>query len=145
MAFFDELGKKLTQATQSAKQKGKEIADVTKLTFAISEEEKKLDDLYKKIGKLFVEKVGDRSEGEFLPLVNAVHEGVEKLDSLKAQKNELKGVMVCASCGTELPRDAVFCNNCGVKVAPDAPATEDTPVAEEAPATEDTSATENEE
>ena len=39
MSFFDDLGKKLSQAGQTAVQKTKEMADVAKLNSAISDEE----------------------------------------------------------------------------------------------------------
>ena len=43
MSFFDDLGKKVSRATQTVTQKGKELAEITKLNFSVSEEEKKID------------------------------------------------------------------------------------------------------
>ena len=116
MAFFEDFGKKISQAGHSAMQKGKELADITKLNISVSDEERKLDEVYKKIGKLFVEKVGDRSEGEFLPLVTEVREGQKKIADLKQQIKDIKGISICPKCNAELPADAIFCNVCGEKL-----------------------------
>lgn len=119
MSFFDDLGKKVSRATQTVTQKGKELAEITKLNFSVSEEEKKIDDNYTKIGKLFVQKIGDRSEGEFLPLVNEIKASEEKISQLKAQINAIRGTAICEKCGAALTDEAVFCTGCGAKVKPD--------------------------
>lgn len=116
MAFFEDLGKKISKAGQSVVDKGKELADITKINLAISDEEKKIDEAYKKIGKLFVEKIGDRAEGEFLDLVTEVKNADSKIGELKQQIKDIKGIAVCPKCATEIPADAVFCNACGAKV-----------------------------
>lgn len=41
MAFFDEIGKKISQTGQGVVQKTKDMADVAKLNSLISEEEEK--------------------------------------------------------------------------------------------------------
>lgn len=116
MAFFEDLGKKISKASQSVVDKGKEIADITKINLAISDEEKKLDECYKKIGKLFVEKVADRAEGEFLQLVQEVHNAEDKIGDYKRQIKDIKGIAVCPKCAAEIQADSVFCNNCGAKI-----------------------------
>lgn len=40
MAFFDEIGKKITQTGQMAVQKTKNMADIAKLNASLSDEEK---------------------------------------------------------------------------------------------------------
>ena len=116
MAFFDDLGKKLSKAGQSVMDKGKELADITKINLAISDEEKKLEEAYKKIGKLFVEKIGDRAEGDFAELVTVAKEADTKIDELRQQIKDIKGIAVCPKCGTQVQADAVFCNACGAKL-----------------------------
>jgi predicted nucleic acid-binding Zn-ribbon protein len=116
MAFFDDLGKKLSKAGQSVMDKGKELADITKINLAISDEEKKLDDAYKKLGKLFVEKIGDRAEGEFAELVATVNAAISKIDELRQQIKDIKGIAVCTKCGAQVQADSIFCNSCGAKL-----------------------------
>lgn len=117
MAFFEDLGKKISKAGQSVVEKSKELTDITKINFAISDEEKKIDEAYKKIGKLFVEKVGDRAEGEFADLVGEVKTAEEKISEYKKQIKDIKGIVVCPKCASELQSDAIFCNHCGAKIS----------------------------
>lgn len=116
MAFFDDLGKKISKAGQSAIDKGRELADVTKIKLAIADEEKKLDEAYKSIGKLFVEKIGERAEGEFSELVSQAKAYGVKIEELRQQIKDIKGIAVCPKCNAEIQADALFCNVCGAKV-----------------------------
>ena len=116
MAFFEDLGKKISKAGQSVVDKGKEIADITKINLAISEEEKKIEECYKKIGKLYIEKFADNAEEEFVGLVGDIHASEEKIGNMKQQIKDIKGITVCPKCATELPADAVYCNRCGAKI-----------------------------
>ena len=43
MAFFDDLGKKISQAGQNAVQKTKEMTDIARINGMISDEEKKAE------------------------------------------------------------------------------------------------------
>ena len=65
MAFFDDLGKKLSQAGQSAVQKTKEVADIARLNSAIYDEEKRIDSNYLEIGKLYVALHDAEHEADF--------------------------------------------------------------------------------
>lgn len=116
MAFFDDLTKKVSKATQTVAQKGRDIADITKMNIAIAEEEKKIEELYKKIGKLFVERVGGSVEGEFADMVSEIKAAEAKIEDCKQQIKDLKGIVICPKCGNELSAEAAFCNNCGEKI-----------------------------
>ena len=116
MAFFDNFTKKVTEATQSVAQKGKDFAETAKLSQALSEEEKRLEEHYKVIGKLFVETIGDKVEGEFAIYVANVRATEAKIAELKEQIKQLKGIINCVRCGAELSPNADFCNNCGERV-----------------------------
>lgn len=117
MAFFEDIGKKISQVSQSAVGKGKELVDIAKINLAISDEEKKIEDSYKAIGKLFVEKIGLKAEGEFKSFVEAVQDAEAKIGEYKRQIKDIKGIVVCPKCAAELQADAIFCNVCGVKIA----------------------------
>lgn len=115
MAFFDELAKKVSDVTHTVESKGRDLADITKLNFRIAEEERKLDDTYKEIGKSFVEKFGDKASGSMAVLIEEIREHEKAVADYKRQLRELKGVTLCKSCGAELSSDAVFCAACGEK------------------------------
>lgn len=113
MAFFDELGKKISQAGQSAVQKGKELADIAKLNSAVYDEEKKIDDNYREIGKLYASLHGEDPDVDFAALIAAIHESENKIVELKQQIKDIKGVVCCEKCGAEVSSNAAFCSSCG--------------------------------
>ena len=86
MAFFDELGKKISQTSQGVVQKTKDTAEVIKLNGMISDEEKRINNLYTQI------------------------------EDFKQQIQHIKGVKVCNNCGAEIPENSMFCIGCGAKI-----------------------------
>lgn len=113
LAFLDDLGKKLSQAGQSAVQKTKEMADVAKLNSSISDEEKRIDNSYLEIGKLYVARHGEAPEADFDSLIAAIHESEEKIKGYQQQIKDIKGVVKCEKCGAEVSNNAAFCSSCG--------------------------------
>ena len=123
MSFFDDLGKKLSQAGQTAVQKTKEMADIAKLNSAISDEEKRIDDNYLQIGKLYVS------------LHDAEHEAEGKIKGYRQQIKDIKGIVKCEKCGAEVSKDAAFCSACGAPMPKEEPVVEPQPI-EETPVAE---------
>lgn len=113
MAFFDELSKKISQAGQTAVQKGKELADIAKLNSAVSDEEKRIDDNYREIGKLYTSLHGENPDVDFAAMIAAIHESESKILEYKQQIKDIKGVVCCEKCGAEVSSNAAFCSTCG--------------------------------
>lgn len=134
MAFFDDLGKKLSQAGQSAVQKTKEVADIARLNSAIYDEEKRIDSNYLEIGKLYVALHDAEHEADFGKLVSAIHESENKIRDYKHQIKDIKGVSVCEKCGAEVAVNSAFCSACGAPMPVVKPVSETAEEAEEAPA-----------
>lgn len=122
MAFFDDLGKKLSQAGQTAVQKTKEVADIAKLNSSIYDEEKKINNNYLEIGKLYVSLRAEEHEEEFDGMIAAIRESEEKIRGYRHQITEIKGIAVCEKCGAEVPLNAAFCSACGAPMPVAAPA-----------------------
>lgn len=113
MAFFDELGKKVSEAGQKTLQKTKEISDTTRINSMISDEEKTINNNYYQIGKLYVSLHGNDYEDEFSGMISAIAESEKKIREYRNQVQEIKGVRRCANCGAEVPRGSAFCSSCG--------------------------------
>ncbi len=113
MAFFEDLGKKLSQAGQATVQKTKELADVAKLNSMISDEEKRINNAYTEIGKLYVELHASDGEAAFATLIQSIHEANEKITDLQKQAAQIKGVVTCEKCGAEVAKGSAFCGACG--------------------------------
>lgn len=116
MAFFDEIGKKISQTGQKAVQKTKEMADVAKLNSTVSDEEKKVSNIYHQIGQLYVSLYEDNPEPDFKVLIEQLNESLSKIEEMKQQIQDIKGVKRCTNCGAEIPNNATFCSACGTAV-----------------------------
>lgn len=113
MAFFDEIGKKVSEAGQKTIQKTKELSDTTRLNAMISDEEKKINNNYFQIGKLYVLNYKDNYEESFAGMLSAINESELKISEYRKQIQNIKGVQHCVKCGAEVLRNAAFCSSCG--------------------------------
>ncbi len=113
MAFFDDMTRKLSQATQATAQKAKELADISRLNALISEEEKKITNSYYRIGKLFVALHGSDFEDDFEPFISSIRDSEQKIIDARGQIQEIKGVTKCEKCGAPVALNMAFCSSCG--------------------------------
>ncbi len=116
MSVFDNFGKKVSGIGQQTVAKAKEWSDVTKLNSQISDEQKKIDECYKTIGKLYVSKHAHDCESEFSAAVAAIMESNAKIDDYRKQIQTAKGIRTCPQCGAELPAGTLFCSTCGCRL-----------------------------
>lgn len=116
MGFLDNLGKTLSDASQGAIQKGKEFADVAKFNSLISEEEKKIKNVYEQLGRKYVELKGESPEEDFKEYIGALNTSFDKIKEYQKNLIELKGVTNCPNCGAEVQIGAMFCPVCGTKM-----------------------------
>ena len=97
-------------------QKTKGTAEIMKLNGAISDEEKRIQNLYLEIGKKYFELHTDDSEAAFEAAVQGIKDANEKIADYNEQIKRLKGIVRCAVCGGEVPYGAPFCSSCGSKM-----------------------------
>ncbi len=116
MAFFDDLSKKLTEVGQSAAQKTRDMSDMSRIKGAISDEEKKINNLIFQIGQTYVSVHYSDYGSEFEALMGAFIESQAKLEEYKNQLNDIKGIVRCDKCGAEVPSTSGFCSVCGNQV-----------------------------
>ncbi len=116
MSIFDNFGKKVSGLGQQTVAKAKEWSDVTKLNSLISDEQKKIDECYKTIGKLYVAKHSSDCESEFSAAVAAIMESNAKIDDYKKQVQTAKGIKTCPQCGAEVASGSAFCSSCGYRM-----------------------------
>ena len=90
MGFFDELGKKISDASQDMMQKGKDFADTTKLNSQIHDEERKISAVYTKIGKKYFEEFHQAAGAGYQDLVDEIHASQAKMSEYQEKLNALK-------------------------------------------------------
>jgi len=113
MSFINKLGEKLAQTSQSAAQKTKSTAETLKLKGMISDEEKKINNVYQQIGKIYYETCGDNPEGSFAELITSIKDSEDKISSCVDQIRHLKGTITCQECSGEVPEGSAYCCTCG--------------------------------
>ena len=121
MAFFDDLSKKLSQATQTTVQKAQEMAEVAKLNSMVNDEEKRIESAYSQIGKTYCELHKDDYEEAFAEAMESIAAASAKIVELKKQIQTVKGVVICTKCGAEVPTGSAFCSACGGQIVVEEP------------------------
>ena len=90
MGFFDELGKKISGASQEVVQKGKEMADTAKFNSMIHDEERKISAVYGKIGKKYFEDFQNAPAEGFKDFVDEIHAAQAKIAEIQEKLKALK-------------------------------------------------------
>ncbi len=121
MGFFDDIGKKLSNVGQTVAQKGKDVVDTAKLNSAISDEQKKIEKAYEKIGRLYAERHADSPEPDFVEYLDEIKASENAIAECQQKLQDLKGVTVCPACGAEVGTDSMFCPNCGNRMRTEPP------------------------
>ena len=116
MAFFEQVGKKLSQAGQDVAQTTKNFAAINKLNSLIAEEQEKIEGCYSEIGRIYFESFAETPEECLVELVSAVKMSLSEIEKYNVQIKEIKGITNCPSCGAEVPYTSAFCNLCGSKM-----------------------------
>lgn len=116
MAFFEDLGKKLTKVGEAAAEKTKEVAEFTKINAKILEIQNKLDKAYIEVAKKYLELHPANDDDDMKAVVDVVYGFEDQLKDLRKQLQELKGVVKCDVCGFESDAEAAFCKKCGAEL-----------------------------
>lgn len=141
MAFFEDIGKRISQTSQDVMKKTKNFADTTKLSAMISEEERNIDSLCLRIGKLYCEICKGNPDPQLCELVTEVMKSKKKVGEFReriAQINEMQKSQLysavglaseqpasnaqtdkatcCTVCGSEITGEQRFCTNCGTEI-----------------------------
>ncbi len=121
MAFFDALGKTISEKGKEAAQKAKVLTETMQLKGQISTEENNIQLAYREIGKLAYDSQLQAEAEAYSEWFDKVREAKERILELEKKINEVEGIRICQNCGTKIPRDAAFCNQCGIKSDQGAP------------------------
>lgn len=116
MAFWDNLSQKASETTAKAMQKAKEVSDIARLNSMISEEETKINNTYYQIGKLYVTMHLLDYEEEFAGMISTLGHAEEKIKNCRQQIQDIKGVIRCLKCGSEVQSGVAFCSSCGAPI-----------------------------
>lgn len=116
MAFFEDIGKKVSQTSQEAIRKTKIMAETSKLNSQISAEKRVINENYLKMGEKYFELFCESADENLSCFVAAIKEAQQKIEGFEDQIKALKGIGGCPNCGAELKDGALFCTVCGTKL-----------------------------
>lgn len=112
MAFFDDLGAKLTSAGQKTMKKANDLTDSAKLTMRTNELNRAVQELYTKLGEQYYALYGEQPAEGLEDLCREIAENQEEIQKIRMEIQRIKQIKVCPSCGSENPGDANFCSKC---------------------------------
>ena len=116
MAFFEQLGATLNNASNSVTQKTKNFTEVNNLNKAINANQSNIQNLYLEIGRLYYEAHKDEADAVYANQCAAIREAFANIANLQAQIREKKGIILCPNCGSEVANGVVSCPSCGMQV-----------------------------
>ena len=114
MAFFEDLGKKLSDVGQGVASQAKNLAELTKLNSAVNDKEKQITQLYTAMGKAYFE-AHKADETPAYEEIAAILTLQAEILACQEEIKQIKGIVKCPNCGADIPLDAAFCNGCGAK------------------------------
>jgi len=114
MAFFNEIGKRISGVAQST-QKAAEIARLQRLATAKKNE---TTSLMAQIGKQYYEayRAGEDAEDALKALCGRIDALHTEIDHLGIKLDELRQIRRCAHCGSVQNNDNRYCSSCGEKL-----------------------------
>lgn len=113
MSFFDELGRKITDAGKAASEKAKDLAEVTHLNSVIKEKQAQADALTAELGEAYFNAHVNDKNCEFYDKVDEIDNLKKAIDDCRSSILEIKGLVECPFCGTQFDADENCCPNCG--------------------------------
>ena len=120
--FIDSLKKGFLVVADETRKITKTVAgktgnfvDVTKLSVALNDTDKKVKAIYEKIGRIVYQKYSEGMSitNDFTDLCEEIDEFVAEQESLREQIAEIKKSAVCPVCGKNNDKDSEFCSKCG--------------------------------
>lgn len=113
MGFFNEIGKKTSEATSK-------ITKETKLKLKINDNKNKIENIYEEIGKKVYEK---HVREENISIKEELQEECSKIDALSKEIEVARKEILCLNnkrqcpkCYAEIEKEASYCSKCGQKL-----------------------------
>lgn len=118
MAFFEEIGRKITNAGQGVAQQTKNLTEITRLNVKISENKKKMSQLLFEMGQDYYLKHKRETDNEEQSYIDQVNALFREVMDCQDEIQRIKTAEVCKVCGARIEEGSSFCIGCGTRLAP---------------------------
>ena len=116
MAFFENLGKKISRVGEVTVDKTKKVTNIAIVNTKISEAERKIEKLYKDLGEAYCVNFGDNPANELKIIIDDINLKKSEIEELRKELDDIKGVKKCNNCGENIDSTAAFCPKCGAQI-----------------------------
>ena len=117
MDFFNDIGKRVSDAAKSAQKRAREGAEISKLNSGLRALKDERTRLFTSLGETYYASL-DREEGreqiEFI--VERLNQLAVREKELQAQIDKISQQKRCKQCGRVVPIEANFCPYCGERI-----------------------------
>ena len=116
MDFFDELGKKVSETYQEAKEKATNFSEEIKLKAKVNNLKEIKTTLYTEIGEIVYSAIKDGKEADRDAVTvkcDEITKIVEDISKIETEILSFKKMRACPSCGSKVDYEHKFCPNCG--------------------------------
>ncbi|SKA88896.1 zinc-ribbon domain-containing protein [Clostridium sp. USBA 49] len=112
---LSKIGKYIEDGASNAALKSSNFVEISKLNIAISSKEKRIQEIYIKIGeKIYKDfKEGKINNKNIIDKCKEIEEIEKEISSLKKKILKIKDKKNCKNCGLEIDKNAEFCPKCG--------------------------------
>ena len=124
--FFKKVGDTAAKAKKSVD----DSMEISKFQKQISEQEGAIRSAYQKIGELVYKNKKDPEvpvDDEILEFCNTIDACLQNIETAKDKILDVKNIVICPKCGTQVPKGTKFCSSCGEKL-PEEVRVEEAPV-----------------
>lgn len=120
-AFFEDLGKRIGEATETVSNKAGDAVEIQKLKGQIRTLERGNDADLIDLGRTIYEKfkAGESVSEEEAGLCEAIQSREESIAEYQAKIVEVRGAFHCGECGKIIAKGMAYCPYCGMKVPED--------------------------
>lgn len=117
MAFFEQLGKTINDASDSLKRKTQNFTEVNSLEKQVNSNQSVVQNMYAEIGRAYYEAHKADEQDVYAEQCRVITNALNQIAQLQDQIRIKKGIQLCPNCGAQLAPGSVFCAGCGAQVA----------------------------
>lgn len=116
MGVINKAGDTLSNVGRGVVDKVKASTDLNKLKQQIVYEQQKISESFEEIGRNYYKEKPVHVAPENVKLFGDIDSRLQRIERLKVQMNELKGIKVCTECGATITNNFLFCGICGARL-----------------------------